>query len=238
MFEFVKSHVVDVKKYMDSSSNKGAIIYLNPHTYNYFRHNLDLIYNVDGIRFDGLFMTAVLKFFCINVPERQSFDMTSLAPYVLRKAIEKNYRIYVCGGTDSDVKKFIEIIKTEFEGINVVGCRNGYFNNNEFSTVVEDIIDHCPDIVILGLGGKKQEIVASQLKPFIDAYIFTCGAFISQTTKEAHYYPTFINKYNLRWLYRFYKEPHTINRVFLNYPLFVFNITIDFFKYKLGLKTN
>jgi N-acetylglucosaminyldiphosphoundecaprenol N-acetyl-beta-D-mannosaminyltransferase len=39
---------------------------------------------------------------------------------------------------------------------------------------------------------------------------FTCGGFIHQTARdEIDYYPAWINRWNLRFLYRMYREPHT-----------------------------
>ena len=39
---------------------------------------------------------------------------------------------------------------------------------------------------------------------------FTCGGFIHQTSKnEIDYYPAWIDKINLRFIYRMYKEKHT-----------------------------
>jgi len=226
LFTFVKDKVVDVKS-MLLENKRGTVIYLNPATYNYFRKNIDLIENVDGIRFDGIFMTSFLKLFGVPIVERQSFDMTSLAPIVFNKAQQEKLSIYLCGGTMDDIKNFCSIINQRYPFINIVGFRDGYFNMNEFSDVSRDIIKLQPDIVILGLGGKKQEVFASELSLYLDSYIFTCGAFITQTTERINFYPVYIDRFNLRWAYRFIVEPRTIKRVLIQYPLFIFNITFD-----------
>lgn len=42
---------------------------------------------------------------------------------------------------------------------------------------------------------------------------FTCGGFIHQTAKnEIDYYPAWVNRMNVRFIYRMYKEPHTRKR--------------------------
>ena len=42
---------------------------------------------------------------------------------------------------------------------------------------------------------------------------FTCGGFIHQTSKnEIDYYPAWVDKTNLCFLYRMWKEPHTRKR--------------------------
>ena len=42
---------------------------------------------------------------------------------------------------------------------------------------------------------------------------FTCGGFIHQTARgEAGYYPAWVDRMNIRFLYRMWKEPHTRKR--------------------------
>ena len=177
-------------------------------------------------------MSSFLKIFGIKVPKRQSFDMTSLAPKVFHKAEEEGLNVFICGGTDDDVDKFCKIIKSRYPNLQIIGQRNGYFSDAEFESVKNEITLNSPDILILGLGGQKQEIIASKLTPYVDGYIFTCGAFISQTTKKIDFYPKYINKLNLRWAYRFVVEPRTIKRVLISYPLFIVYLLMDFTQYK------
>jgi len=235
MFTFIKKKIVDVEELL-VNNKKGSVIYFNPSTYNYFRKNMELINNVDGVRFDGLFMSSFLKLFGVKVPKRQSFDMTSLAPKVFNKAQKEGLTLFICGGTDDDVNKFCNIIIKKYPDLQIVGRRNGYFSDDEFSQVKDEITKEKPDIVILGLGGRKQEVVASKLTPFIDGYIFTCGAFISQTTKRIDFYPKWIDDFNLRWAYRFIVEPRTIKRVGISYPIFVLNLFFDFLIYNIKKK--
>jgi len=235
MFTFIKDKIVDVEELL-VNNKKGSVIYLNPSTYNYFRKNMESIKNVNGVRFDGLFMSSFLKLFGIKVPKRQSFDMTSLAPRVFEKAQKEGLTLFICGGTDEDVRNFCKIIMNKYPDLHIVGRRNGYFSDGEFPQVKDEITKDNPDIVLLGLGGRKQEAVASILTPFIDGYIFTCGAFISQTTKRIDFYPKFVNQLNLRWAYRFIVEPRTIKRVLVSYPPFIIFLLIDFYKYKFKTK--
>ena len=50
---------------------------------------------------------------------------------------------------------------------------------------------------------------------------FTCGGFIHQTSKnEIDYYPAWVDKTNLRFVYRMWKEPHTRKRFLIAGLLF------------------
>ena len=50
---------------------------------------------------------------------------------------------------------------------------------------------------------------------------FTCGGFIHQTSQnEIDYYPAWVDKTNLRFVYRMWKEPHTRKRYMMAGLLF------------------
>lgn len=232
LFGLIKNNVVDVSRDFPSG-NPRAIVYLNPYTYNYFRKNISEIKNVGGFRFDGAYMVAVLRLFGISVPCRQSFDFTSLAPYVFEEAAKSNMKVYLCGGTKEDIDSFSLTISAIFPTLKICGYRNGYFSDDEMSAVSGEIMSASPDFVLLGLGGIKQERFASFLSVNTGVYIMTCGAFISQTAMQADYYPQWVKEHGFRWLYRFYKEPRVIKRVVFNYPKFFFLIILDMLLYKI-----
>jgi exopolysaccharide biosynthesis WecB/TagA/CpsF family protein len=226
LYELVRKNVVDVQASFPSDTPL-TIVYLNPSTYNYFRGRSHLLSGVTGFRFDGFFMVFILRLFGMRISGRQSFDLTSLAPMVFQVAVEKKYKVFFCGGTDKDVCMFKARIEELFPGIRVCGVRGGYFSDDESESVIDDISAAEPDLVILGLGGVKQERFAVELSKRLRSHIFTCGAFISQTAVRAEYYPKWVKKFGFRWLYRFYREPRVIWRVLRHYPLFVFYVFID-----------
>ena len=74
--------------------------------------------------------------------------------------------------------------------------------------------------LIVGLGTPRQEEFAiTKTKLNVCSEIYTCGAFISQTAQSGgNYYPAYINKLHLRWMWRIWNEPHVLRRILLNYP--------------------
>lgn len=228
LLSMLKCGVVDVKHVFPSASAR-TIVYLNPFTYNHFREHLIDIENVDSFRVDGIFMTFVLRAFGVRVPERQSFDLTSLAPYVFDKCVENNYKLYICGGSQSDIEKFIAWLRFSYPTINLCGFQNGYFSDDEIESFLKDVQMAAPDVVLLGLGGIKQESIASRLAPLVDSHIMTCGAFVSQTARRGDYYPPLVKRFGFRWAYRFIKEPRVIKRVIIHYPVFLVNVARDYF---------
>ena len=86
---------------------------------------------------------------------------------------------------------------------------------------MKNIIKINPDLLIIGMGAPKQDKLCLLLKELGYAgTVYTCGGFFHQTVmKVGDYYPSWINKSNLRFVYRMYKEPNTIVRYFIYYPV-------------------
>ena len=71
-----------------------------------------------------------------------------------------------------------------------------------------------PDFLIVGMGVLMQERFLLKVRDSgYQGIGFTCGGFIHQTAKdEIDYYPGWVDRMNLRFLYRMYKEKHTRKR--------------------------
>ncbi|MEM5512861.1 WecB/TagA/CpsF family glycosyltransferase [Pseudoalteromonas sp. AS84] len=230
IIEFLKTRYVDVKALAKVNDFKpGAYIYVNPFNYMYLRNAPDIT-EVAYYRSDGIYLISIFKAFLPRTINfyRQSFDMTSLAPVIFDYAQRENKSVYIAGGKPGDAEKFCRLIDSRFPNINWAGHCDGYISEDE---VIGNVTAANSDIVILGLGNLKQERVAAHLAKSRLGLYFTCGAFISQTAGSSNgdYYPKWVNKYNLRWLYRFFTESHVIKRVIKFYPKFLFVFMKDLF---------
>jgi UDP-Gal:alpha-D-GlcNAc-diphosphoundecaprenol beta-1,4-galactosyltransferase len=229
--KFLKTKYVDVKKLASENDFKpGAYIYVNPFNYLFLRRRSDIT-DVAFYRSDGFYLISVLKTFLPNSINfyRQSFDMTSLAPIVFDYCQRNNLSVFIAGGKPDDAAKFKAHLSPHFPELIWKGDIDGYKSEEE---IIESVLNANADVVILGLGNIKQESVAGKLACVREGLYFTCGAFISQTanSKTIHYYPEWVNKYNLRWLYRFFTESHVIKRVIRYYPVFLFYFLKDLIK--------
>jgi N-acetylglucosaminyldiphosphoundecaprenol N-acetyl-beta-D-mannosaminyltransferase len=122
------------------------------------------------------------------------------------------------------------IFNERFEYLQIAGFRSGYFLSEEEKLIeMERIIEINPDYLIVGMGALCQEAFLLEIRDMgFKGIGFTCGGFIHQTSKnEIVYYPTWVDKYNIRFLYRMYKESHTRKRyvraAFVFPCLFVFD---------------
>lgn len=205
--------------------------FLNPYSYLIARKNKEVFKNFN-IKIDGILLVKLLNFIGIDC-KRESFDMTSLAPIIFSGAVKNSSTIYLVGTTQETIEKSVKNIKKDFEGINIIGFRNGYFNNyNERNEFLNYLLHLNPDIVICGMGTPLQEKFLLDLKNLgWNKNGYTCGGFLHQSSNQLQYYPKWIDKYNLRWMYRFYKEPMVRKRILFDYPKFLFIFFYDFLIY-------
>lgn len=208
--------------------------FINPHSYLFYRKNIDLFQKYDNLYIDGIGLVYLLRLVRIKV-HRSSFDMTSLAPIVFNECITKHKKIYFIGSTEGAILQFIKVIKGAFPGLNIIGYRNGYFTDKtERENSLKHIIELNPDLVVIGMGTPFQEQFLIDLKETgWGGTGYTCGGFIHQTAKGINYYPDFYNKYNLRWLYRMIDEPKLIKRYLILYPKAILYFLYDVMSYKL-----
>ena len=201
-----------------NSLQKGSIYtFLNPVSYLDAIKHKGLFIQYDGIFADGGLLVKAVKFFYGKTIQRRSFDMTSLAPLLFDYAQDNGKSIAIVASKQESIEQAVKILIAKYPKLSILYFRNGYFNTNEEKmATVHKIVLLEPDFLIVGMGIVKQEDFLLKVK---DAgYLgvgFTCGGFIHQIAKDkAEYYPEWIDKHGLRFIYRMYKEPHTRYRYF------------------------
>ena len=216
-------------------SNKKLYTYVNPYTYLIAKKN-EGIYKEFNIWSDGILITKIFNLFGYKI-ERKSFDISSMAPLIFENAIKENKKIYIIGTKPELISKAIGNIKKLFPNLNIIGYRDGYINKEEYNKVLINIKKLNPDIVICGMGAPLQEKFLYDLKNIgWNGIGYTCGGFLHQIAKKTIYYPDWVNRYHLRWLYRICDEPKLLKRYLFYYPLGILVLLKDLFIYKFYKK--
>ncbi len=225
-----KSHKENLK------DNNYLTTFLNPYSYLLARGNPQLFEEFDSICIDGIALVKILKIFGLADVVRKSFDMTSLVPIVFDNAIEENKTIYFIGTKPKVIDQAIENIKLLYPELDIVGYRDGYFNDNR-ERVLQSIVDIHPDIVVCGMGAPLQEQLLVDLQNIgWSGTGYTCGGFLHQIASNIQYYPKWTDKYHLRWAYRIYDEPKLFKRYFWEYPKSLMVFIYDYINYRVNNK--
>ena len=216
--------IVDTEASNGHLERKGQIYtYLNPVSYLTALKEKVLFDQMDGIFADGSLLAGAIRLVYGKRVTRRSFDMTSMAPEVLTYANEHGMSVCVIATRQEMLEKTISIFASQYPNIVWKGCRNGYFATRmEMEEEARKIAKSDPDYLIVGMGIKMQERFLLMCKQAGYKGIgFTCGGFIHQTSKDKiDYYPAWVDKINLRFLYRMWKEPHTRKRYLMAGLLF------------------
>lgn len=178
------------------------------------------------VRVDGYFISKIYSIIGGQKIQRASFDFSGLAPDVFCFAKKNKKRIAVIGGSETEVQKFQDVIKEKYNlDIKIM---SGYFEKNKFDAVLQEFSKFDADIYIVGLGGVLQDKFGHQLFKSTSRTVFCCGAFITQTAKKGgYYYPEWIIKFELRWLYRIINERGHFTKIFKEYIMFLRKVTSD-----------
>lgn len=204
--------------------NKGKVYtYLNPVSYLTALDNKELFSQMDGIFADGGLLVKAIKLMYGKQVTRRSFDMTSMAPELFAYATEHGKSVYIVASKQEQVEKAVEIFRERYPKVRFAGYRNGYFaSEEEMNQEARHITELNPDFLIVGMGALMQEKFLLKVKRAgYQGIGFTCGGFIHQTSKnEIDYYPAWVDKTNLRFVYRMWKEPHTRKRYLMAGLLF------------------
>ena len=119
---------------------------------------------------------------------------------------KKGYKIFMYGAKPEVIVKAKSTLEGKYPDINVVGCIDGYEQDNE--KIISAINDSGADIVFVALGSPKQEnwITANKENLCPKIFMGVGGSFdvLSGNIKRA---PDFMLKMGLEWLYRLIIEP-------------------------------
>lgn len=173
---------------------------------------------------DGIAIVAYARLFKKKKIVRTSFDDTSIAPIVFQYAVLHGRAVSLVGGTEKNVCLAKQLLEEKYPGLSIVLARSGYFNSPEER---QQCLERAAlsDILVVGMGAGKQERMLLDLREAgWQGVGFTCGGYLDQFVhaKGRDYYPAWVDKLNLRWLYRMVKEPNRLLKRYLkDYPHFL-----------------
>ena len=195
---------------------KGMIYsFLNPVSYLDALKHQELFAQFDGIFADGSILVAAIRMVYGVKVTRRSCDMTSIGKQLLEISSQTGKSLYYVASKQEEIETAMKMFKEKFPDANIIGYRNGYFaNEDEMDEEARHIAVLNPDYLVVGMGAiRQEEFLIRTKKAGYQGIGFTCGGFIHQTAhNEMDYYPAWIDRLNLRFLYRMYKEPHTRKR--------------------------
>lgn len=157
-----------------------------------------------------------------EVPERVAgFDLYN---QLLKLSADKGYKAYFFGGAPGVAEAAKNKAEELYPGVQIVGCRNGYFTEAEEEAIIKEINDAAPDMLFVALGAPKQEKwlvkYRNQLKPRV---LMGIGGSFDVLAGKMERAPKWMQEASLEWAFRLYKQPSRFMRM-LALPKFVLKV--------------
>lgn len=158
-----------------------------------------------------------------TLPERvPGFD---LIQNTMKQAASKGYRYYFFGGKPGVAEEAAKKMREKYQGIEIVGCQDGYFKEEDIPNIIQNINDSRANILLVCLGAPKQEKWINTYKdelPYIRVAVGAGGSLdgMAGIVPRA---PEFFQKVGLEWFYRLMRQPSRWKRM-LVIPVFLMRV--------------
>jgi len=188
------------------------------------------------VGFDGVSLSILHGVFTSKKVRRISFDDTSIAPVVFKECVRVGARVAIVGSAPGVARRASDYLAAKYRGLEVVEVYDGYFSGSSREAVILALVD-C-DVVVCGMGAPLQEGLLLDLRAAgWDGVGFTCGGYLDQLVDSGggEYYPILIDKLQLRWAYRIWREPRRLlGRYAFHYPVGILYLIRDSLSKRLG----
>ncbi len=198
-------------------ADKGQFItFVNPYAWHVARENkeyLAALSQMTCVLPDGMGVAVACRKMTGFPCHRVSFDMTSAAGSFFTTLAVHDKTVMLIGGAAGVAEKVGEKLLKEYPGLRILKSLSGF---DGLEVQVNQVMSVKPDVVIVGMGVPLQELLLARLKHNqYEGLAITCGGFFDQYLQATYYYPPLINRLNLRFAYRLYKEPGRLWRRYL-----------------------
>lgn len=183
------------------------------------------------INADGASVILASKFLGKPLPERVAG--VDLMENLIALCEKKGYSVYLLGARQEVVEKTAEVLQARYPAMKLAGFRNGYFKEDEWPRISEEIKASKADIVFVGITSPMKEYVIEFLQADgNDAVFMGVGGSFDVLSGNIARAPVWMQKANLEWLFRMLQEPQ---RLFKRYFVGNWQFAVTVVKEKLGI---
>ena len=168
---------------------------------------------------------------------------TDLMVDVCEAAAKSGHTTFFLGGNPGTAEKTAMNIQDSFPGIKISGCLCPEFGFESSIDSIREIAEQLtackPDIVFVGLGSPKQDVLINALRlQFPNTWWLGVGVSFSFLGDELARAPEWAKKSGFEWLYRLVTEPKRLAKRYLvdGIPFFATTILISAYQRVFGPK--
>lgn len=146
-------------------------------------------------------------------PLRQNVNGTDLFPRLCQRLNERGGSLSLLGAQPGVAIQVADWVKARYPNVRVVGARHGFFTPEELPSVLAELRDSAPDVLLVAFGAPLQDrwIAEHGAQTGAKVAIGVGGLFdfYSQRISRA---PQWLRELGLEWTYRLLQEPRRMWR--------------------------
>lgn len=195
-----------------ASDHRTLISHINANNYYWLSHDPGLrkhLLQVGILLGDGIGLK--IGGLMLGHGRLEDLNGTDLFPLVMERGRQRGLRIFLFGGRHNVVHGARLAIETRYPGVEVVGCRNGYFKPGEEHDVVDSIRRSAAHALLVGLGFPRQEEFTLRYHEELDVpLVWNVGGLFDFVSGAKPRAPLVLRRIKLEWFYRFLREPRVM----------------------------
>lgn len=167
---------------------------------------LEIAKHSDLVTADGQPIVLAARLF--NKPLKQRVTGIDLMQRLVVLAAERGYRIYLLGATSAVLDALVSQYRASLPGLQIVGCRDGYFSQDEEPGVADAIREARPDILFIGMSSPRKEIFSDKyLQTLQVPFVMGVGGAFDIFAGFTRRSPLRMQGIGMEWLWRIFQEP-------------------------------
>lgn len=165
-----------------------------------------IVRRCEVVNADGASMVMASQRLGAPVPERVAG--IDLMGELCSLAEREGYRVFLLGAKCEVVERTRDVLLGEYPGLRIAGIRDGYFGEEGFDEVAEEVRASGAQITFVGITSPKKELLIERFRELglKGAYVGVGGSFdvVSGAIPRA---PMWMQRAHLEWLFRMMREP-------------------------------
>ncbi len=175
------------------------------------RHTIE---SADIVNVDGMGIVWGARVCGIPVPERVTG--IDLMCALLQRSAERGYRTYFLGSRADVLSEAVRAMRKQYPGLQIAGCHDGYFKQDEEAMVVDEIRVTGADLIFIAMPSPQKERFSSRNFPNLDApFIMGVGGSLDVIAGYVDRAPRWMQRAGLEWAHRLMQEPRRMWRRYL-----------------------
>ncbi|MBI4598375.1 MAG: exopolysaccharide biosynthesis polyprenyl glycosylphosphotransferase [Candidatus Omnitrophica bacterium] len=202
---------------MAETSESHLICYVNAECFNqavFDRRYRAILHEADIVYADGAGVVWASRL--TREPLKQRITLGDALPDLCRMAVARGLRLYLFGGGAGVAQAAAQQLIETFPGLQIAGTHHGYVSEQETASLIAEINQAKPHILLVGLGAPKQEKWMWRHREALQVpVLWGVGALFDYCGGKTPLAPRWIGRLGFEWLFRLLVEPRRLWRRYL-----------------------